>query len=106
MRKRTVLVATLALSALAGCTNQQLQTACVIDGVAQPIAVTIGTTVASAAGAAPVATATAAADGQIHAAVQGACRALNGTAVVNNTTETTVAVTTNGATAAAVAASK
>ena len=106
MRNLSVLLVLAGCAAVAGCTNAELQTACVIDGVAQPIVVTVGTVAAGFAGAddAALATQAASADNKAHAAVQGACGALGGTAVVNNTAAPTVTVTTNAGTAAAVAA--
>ena len=89
---RKALISTAALAILAACSAcsadgtltptavNTLKAACVIDGVAQPIVVSVGGAVATVAGFGPEAQLAAGIDNQAaHPAVQAACAALGGT---------------------------
>lgn len=104
---KSILIALFGCAAATGCTPQAQQTFCIVDGVAQPIAVTLGTVAAGLAGQGDLAGQAAGADNKVHAAVQGACQAIGAShTIVANTDAVMVPVTTNAATAAAVAATK
>jgi hypothetical protein len=89
-------VAIAAVAALSACTNpdgtltaksQNLITSmttvsCVVDGIAQPLAVVIGTPVAVAAGFGPEATLAANIDAPLHQKIQDGCAALRGSVIV------------------------
>lgn len=94
MRKLSMAVF-MSLTALAGCTKDQLTTACVVDGVVQPIVVAVGVGVApyTGPGNAELATQAAVSDSKAHAAVQGACAAMGGAAVMVPDQSTTTPVT-------------
>lgn len=79
---KSYILAFLFIGALSACSNDQLHTACVIDGVAQPIVVAVGSGLANATGYQDEAADAAKADAKVHAAVQAACAALHGTPVV------------------------
>ena len=107
MRKFSILLTLVACAAAAGCSAPAQQTFCIVDGIAQPIVVTLGTVAAGLAGQGELAGQAAGADNKVHAAVQGACQAIGAShTIVANTDATMVPVTTNAATAAAVAAAK
>jgi hypothetical protein len=96
MRKLSLLIAVCATSVLGACstsspeTQTVLKAACLVDGVAQPIAVTVGGVVADVAGFGPEAQLAAGIDGRVHPAIQAACKALGGQASVSAPAATTV----------------
>lgn len=85
MRSAILFAAIVALSAcaqdgtLSPTAINALKSACVVDGVAQPLVKVVGTSVATAAGYGPEATAAAAIDQPVHDALQANCAALGGT---------------------------
>lgn len=76
MRKLFILLAVAALSA---CTQGQIQTACYVDGLAQPVIVAVGLVGADIIDQSEAAKEAADKDAKVHTAVQKACDRLGGT---------------------------
>jgi hypothetical protein len=68
-----------AVAALAACSQQIAQDACIVDGAVQPIAVAVGQPVAEAAGFGPEADLAANLDKGVHAAIVAECARIGGT---------------------------